>query len=181
MLLLNFFSEAFNREYPHSRTNNNFGLVLLSWFVKICIYIKVYLRMHFQAFRLFFSTIYLVSIIYLFRSSRPKVYCKKGVLGKFAKFTGKHLCQTLFFNKVADLRPATLLKNRLWHRSFPVNFMKFLGTSFSRSTSGWLLLFNFIYDYPYHTHLMFTHCALMSKLVSFMSFFQLVEQSQVLL
>ena len=26
----------------------------------------------------------------------------KDVLKKFAKFTGKHLCQSLFFNKVAD-------------------------------------------------------------------------------
>ena len=26
---------------------------------------------------------------------------KKGVLGNFAKFTGKHLCESLFFNKVA--------------------------------------------------------------------------------
>ena len=28
---------------------------------------------------------------------------KKGVLRNFAKFTGKHLCQRLFFNKVAGL------------------------------------------------------------------------------
>ena len=35
------------------------------------------------------------------RSSRPEVFCKTGVLGNFAKFTGKHLCQNLFFNKVA--------------------------------------------------------------------------------
>ena len=34
------------------------------------------------------------------------------------KFTGKHLCQSLFFNKVAGLRPATLLKKRLGHRCF---------------------------------------------------------------
>ena len=27
-----------------------------------------------------------------------------------AKFIGKYLCQRLFFNKVASLRPATLLK-----------------------------------------------------------------------
>ena len=27
--------------------------------------------------------------------------CKKGVLRNFAKFIGKHLCQNLFFNKVA--------------------------------------------------------------------------------
>ena len=31
----------------------------------------------------------------------PDVFCKKGVLRNFAKFTGKHLCQSLFFNKVA--------------------------------------------------------------------------------
>ena len=41
-------------------------------------------------------------------------------------FTGKRLCQSLFFNKVAALRPATLLKDRLWRRCFPVNFSKFL-------------------------------------------------------
>ena len=45
-----------------------------------------------------------------YRSSQPEVFCKKDVLSNFAKFTGKHLCQSLFFNKVAGLRPATLLK-----------------------------------------------------------------------
>ena len=40
-----------------------------------------------------------------FRSSRPEVSCKKGVLRNFTKFTGKHLCQSLFFNKVTGLRP----------------------------------------------------------------------------
>ena len=33
------------------------------------------------------------------KSSRPDVFCKKGVLRNFAKFTGKHLYQSLFFNK----------------------------------------------------------------------------------
>ena len=47
------------------------------------------------------------------RSSLSKVFCKKGVLKNFTKFTGKHLCQSLFFNKVAGLRPATLLKKTL--------------------------------------------------------------------
>ena len=46
----------------------------------------------------------------VYRSSRPEVFCKNGVLKNFAKFTGKHLCQSLFFNKVAGLRSATLLK-----------------------------------------------------------------------
>ena len=38
------------------------------------------------------------------RSSRLEVSFKKSVLRNFAKFTGKHLCQSLFFNKVAGLR-----------------------------------------------------------------------------
>ena len=37
------------------------------------------------------------------RSSRQVVFCKKGILKNFAKFTGKHLCQSLYFNKVAGL------------------------------------------------------------------------------
>ena len=64
----------------------------------------------------------------------------------FAKFTGKYLCKRLFFNKVAGLRLATLLKKRLWHRyfpglqlylkkrlwhrCFPVNFVKILKAPF---------------------------------------------------
>ena len=55
----------------------------------------------------------------LFRSSCPEVFCKKGVLNNFAKFTGKHLCQSLFFNKVANLRSASLLKNESDTGVFP--------------------------------------------------------------
>ena len=44
------------------------------------------------------------------------------------------------FNKVADLRPATLLKKRLWRTCFPVNFVKFLRTSFLTEHLWWLLL-----------------------------------------
>ena len=38
---------------------------------------------------------------------------KKCVLKNFAKLTGKHLCQSLFIDKVVGLRPAILLKKRL--------------------------------------------------------------------
>ena len=48
-----------------------------------------------------------------FKSSHLQVFYKKDVLKNFAKFTGKHLSQSLFLNKVAGLRPATLLKKRL--------------------------------------------------------------------
>ena len=34
------------------------------------------------------------------RSSQSDVFCEKGVLKKFIKFTVKHLCQSLSFNKV---------------------------------------------------------------------------------
>ena len=66
----------------------------------------------------------------------PEVFYKKGALKNFAKFTGNHLCQSLFFNKVAGLRPATLFKKRLCHRCFPVNFAQFLRTLFSQNNSG---------------------------------------------
>ena len=44
------------------------------------------------------------------RSSHRRCSVRKGILRNFAKFTGKHLCQSLCFNKVVGLRPATLLK-----------------------------------------------------------------------
>ena len=74
------------------------------------------------------------------RSSPPKVFCKKGVLRNFAEFTGKYLCQSLFSNNVTGLRPTTLLKKRLWHKCFPVNFAKFLRTPFFTEHFRWLLL-----------------------------------------
>ena len=85
----------------------------------------------------------IVSVIidsYIWNKIRKKrCSMKKGVPKTFAKFTGKHLCQSLFFNKASGLRPATL-KKRIWQRCFPVKFAKFLRTSSLDSTSGRLLL-----------------------------------------
>ena len=66
------------------------------------------------------------------RGSHQRCSVEIGVLRNFVKFTGKHLSQRLFFNKVAGPRPLTLLKKSLWHRCFPVNFTKFLRTLFYR-------------------------------------------------
>ena len=66
---------------------------------------------------------------------------KIGVLRNFAKFTGKHVYQSLFFNKVASLRPATLLEKRLWYKCFPVHFAKVLRTPSLTEHLRWLLLF----------------------------------------
>ena len=52
----------------------------------------------------------------------PEVFCKKGVLRNFAKFTGKHLCQRLFFRSLVQ-----------------ENFAKFLRTPFLQNISGQLL------------------------------------------
>ena len=60
-----------------------------------------------------------------YRSSHQMCPIKKGVvLRSFTKLTRKHLWQSLFF----------LLKRRLWHKCFPVNFAKFLKTPFYRTT-----------------------------------------------
>ena len=64
---------------------------------------------------------FLLTLIYHCRSSHRKCSLKKGVLKTFAKFTGKHLCQSLFFNFLKSL-----LKKWLRHRCFPVNFAKLL-------------------------------------------------------
>ena len=37
-------------------------------------------------------------------SSRLEVFCRKAILRNLLKFTGNHLCQSLFLNKVAGLR-----------------------------------------------------------------------------
>ena len=88
-----------------------------------------------------FFTLWRIIILQLiYRSSHQRCFVRKDVLRNFTKLTGKHLCQSLFFNKVADLKPATSLKKRLCHRCFSVNFAKFLKTPFLQNTSGRLLL-----------------------------------------
>ena len=60
--------------------------------------------------RLLEMLMYLVLKVKITGSSRPEVFCKKDFLRNFSKFTRKYLCLSLIFNKVEDLRPATLLK-----------------------------------------------------------------------
>ena len=49
----------------------------------------------------------------LLRNNHRSCSVRKSVLRNFAKFTGKYLCQVLFYNKVACPEPATLSKKRL--------------------------------------------------------------------
>ena len=61
-----------------------------------------------------------------FRSSPQRCYIKKRVLKNFTKFIGKQMCESLLFNKVADLR-----------------------TTFLQNTIGRQLLFIFLSRYKY--------------------------------
>ena len=88
-----------------------------------------------------------IRFCFLYTSSRPEVFCKKGVLRNFAKFTGKHFCQGLFFNKVAGscnfFKKETLAlvfscefckisKNTLSHRKPPVAASVYIMKVFSK-------------------------------------------------
>ena len=60
------------------------------------------IRLVFEAIMMVFKTSQETAVfVQVYRSSRPELFCKYGVPRNFVKLTGKHLCQSLFFNKVA--------------------------------------------------------------------------------
>ena len=65
-----------------------------------------------------------------FRSSPPEVFCKKGVLKTFVKLRRK--------TPVPEYL-SLMLKKRLWHRCFPVNFAEAFGTPFSLEHFWWIM------------------------------------------
>ena len=77
--------------------------------------------------------------LFIFGRVAQKCSKKKGVPKNFAKFTGKHQCQSLLFNKVAGLRSATFLEKRLWHSCFFANFAKLLRIPILKNISERLL------------------------------------------
>ena len=83
-------------------------------------------------------------LLFTNRSSNPKVFCKEGVFRYFAKFTEKHLCQVLFFNKVVGLWLQLYLKRESDTGVFLWIFAKFLRTPFFTEQFWWLLLYKFV-------------------------------------
>ena len=96
----------------------------------------------------------------LSRSSLPDVFCKKSVLRNFAKFTGKHLCQNLFFNEVAclgvssimfsttllkrDSQACSFMKKETLAQMISCEFFEIFRTLFLKNTSGscfWIYFF----------------------------------------
>ena len=61
---------------------------------------------------------------------------KKRVLRKFAKSRGKHLCQSLFFNKFASLRPkaCNFIKKETLAQVFSCEFYEISKNTFSYRT-----------------------------------------------
>ena len=66
----------------------------------------------------------------------------KKVFLKISQNSQENTCARLSFLiklQVLGLRPAALLKKKLWYRRFPVNLAKFLRTTFLQNTVGRLL------------------------------------------
>ena len=86
----------------------------------------------------------LSSRYYLLRQKQPpEVFCKHRCSQKFLKIHRKTPVLESLFNKASGLWPAILFKKRLQHRCFPVNFVKFLRTSFYIEHLWWLLSLSF--------------------------------------
>ena len=82
---------------------------------------------------------------YISRSTRPDIFCKKGVLRNFTKFTVKHLCQSLFFNKVAVEVACNFTKKETLVQVFSCEFCKISKNTFF-TEHWWLLQYMRIHD-----------------------------------
>ena len=91
----------------------------------------------FRSSRPFYLSFFLKNLKKPVRSSRSEVFCKRDALRNFAKFTGKHLRQSLFLNKVAIILtlifswPATLLKKETLAQVLPCEFCEIFKNTFS--------------------------------------------------
>ena len=80
--------------------------------------------------------------IYRFYSEAVIWWCSvKKVFLKLSQNSLEKTCvRVSFFNKVAGPRPVTLLKKKLWHTCFPVNFSKNFKSTFFIEQLRWLFL-----------------------------------------
>ena len=69
-------------------------------------------------------------IIYFDRKAVAQRSSVKKVFLEISQNSQEITCVRVSFLIKLQARPATLLKKRLWHRRFPVNFAKFLRTPF---------------------------------------------------
>ena len=72
--------------------------------------------------------------VFSFKSSRPEVFCEKLFL-EISQNSQENICA-----RVSFLIRVTFLKQILWHRYFPVSFLKFIRTPFLIEHLEWLFL-----------------------------------------
>ena len=83
-----------------------------------------------------------------YRSNRPDMFCKKDVIRNFAKFTGNHLCQCLYFNMVAGF-----IKIETLAQVFPCEFCKISKNTFSYRTppvAAFVLMKKCLLNFAWH-------------------------------
>ena len=60
----------------------------------------------------------------------PEVFCEKGVLRNYTKFTGRHLCQSLFFNKAGKRDSGSFVKKETLTQVFFSEFCEISKNTF---------------------------------------------------
>ena len=77
-----------------------------------------------------------VTIHYIYRCSRPKVFLGKVTLKICSKFTGEHACRDAISIKLLN----NFIETVLGHGCSPVNLLRVFRTPFPRSATWWLRL-----------------------------------------
>ena len=80
-------------------------------------------------------------LLLILKSSYPRCTVDKCVLKNFTNFTGKHMCWSLFCNKVAVLRSFNFIKKKFRPSWFQVKFAKLLRTPILKNICERLLLY----------------------------------------
>ena len=105
--------------------------LMFFWFCRIMLlHFWLFLEKILLSAILYYFFIHLITLNGIPQKQPLEMFYKKRVLENSAKFTGKHLCQSLFFNKVAVWSLQLCWKKRLWYRCFRVNFAKLLRAHF---------------------------------------------------
>ena len=104
-----------NRRHSKKCTKNKYVCFNdVTWLITMKMRMKIKNKLQRYDIYWYFKKILVFILIFLRakrdRSSGLEMFCIKSVLRNLAKFTGKHLCQGLFLNKVAGLRPVTFPK-----------------------------------------------------------------------
>ena len=84
----------------------------------------------------FLSKFFVAICISTFRSSRPEVFLRKGILNICSKSTGEHPCRSVISIKLQSI----FIENTLRHGCSHVDLLHIFRTPFPKNSSGWLLL-----------------------------------------